>query len=261
MGKRDIEGKGESNKHVDTKNDGTGTGTGTGRGTAGIGSSGVKNTEPRTETAGTGTGRGTGTGTGAGGNETKRTAVEETDKSVVLKQSPPKKVAVTIPETGEKVEPAKKKRSRKTTKKEADPSDLIKFMTAVNACIPQNSNFGILKLTETEIENIAKPLANILEKQEVLGKIAEKSDSIALVTAVIGAYAPRAIFVAQTIKVKKEKEKHEISISKQNNGNRNVGQEAKISKISHRHDGANETTPANGSNGNELFDILPPTTL
>ena len=254
MGRRIKVGNGTTNTSIDEQHERTETGDTNER-------SDIKN--GKTGERGNGEGRGntstttTTTTTKSESRTEEGKQANELSKSIVLSQGNPKKVSLTLPDTGEKIEPTKKKRTRKNTKnKDADATDIIKFLNAINAIIPAQSAVGVLKLSEKEIENIAQPLANILDKNGIGEKIAEKSDGIALVTAVTMAYAPRAFFVFNTLQQKKKQEEFKNGIGKTTD---NAKQRGEIQKTSDSDAVTNENAVRVRTNGNELFDILPPT--
>lgn len=248
MGRRIKVGNGSTNTSTNEQEQQTGTG----------GTETVERGNTKNGTAGE-TGRAGGK-TGGSGTTGGTTTEEKRDTGIprpsVLEQGKPKKVSVTIPETGEKVEPAKKKRTRKSTKKEADATEIINFLNAINAIIPTQSAVGVLKLSEKEIENIAQPLANILDKNGIGEKIAEKSDGIALVTAITMAYAPRAFFVINTLQQKKKQEELKNAIT---TNSTETNETRKIQTPSDENARTDGNAVHGGTNGNGILDILPPT--
>ena len=249
MGRRIKVGNGSTNTSTNEQEQQTGTG-----GTETVERGATKNGS----TSGGENGNGNG-GNGSGGNEngngvTERERTSNIPKEVVLNQGKPKKVPVSV--DGETVEPSKKKRTRKTKSKEADPTEIIKFLSAVNAIIPQNTTLSVLKLSEKEIENIAQPLANILEKNGIGEKIAEKSDTLALASAITIAYAPRAYFVINTIKQQKENEKE---IKNYERISDNANKTTEIPTSSNENDGGNGNAVYDRTNGNSFSELLPPT--
>lgn len=119
-------------------------------------------------------------------------------------------VAVNVPEVAEK--PKKKKAATRTPKKkETVNSDMVSsFIVGVSqmaAAKPETAHWVIDK---KEADQISDPLCRIIEKNEHLKKVAENSDSIALVMACVMVVAPRAYISYQMAKEKKAKQKHKV---------------------------------------------------
>lgn len=174
-----------------------GTATGTERKTSGSSSTARKSTGSTART-GNGTG-GTVTGTGQSANKT----AKQTEKS-------PQVVAVNVPEVAEK--PKKKKAAARTPKKkETISSDMVSsFIVGVSQMAGAKPETKHWEISKAEADKISDPLCRIIEKNENLKKVAENSDSIALVMACVMVVAPRAYMSYQIMKQKKAQKKHNV---------------------------------------------------
>lgn len=173
----------------------------------------------RTESTGTGTGKASGSTSasrkerGSAGSGSTGTGTGTGTPSAENKQGEkvPQVVAVNIPE-----EKPKKKR---TVKKKTQPkkeetglsanmvSDLIVGCSQVVATKPENAHWSIDK---KEADQIAVPLVKVIEKNENLKKVAEHSDTVALVMACVMVFAPRAYISMNMAKEKKARKKHAV---------------------------------------------------
>ena len=168
------------------------TGTNTGTPSAGTSASRAK----------TGASAGTSGGTSSAG--TPSTENKQNEKI-------PQVVTVNVPEE----KPKKKRTVKKKTqpKKEesglssAMVSDLIVGCSQVVAAKPENAHWSIDK---KEADQIAVPLVKVIEKNENLKKVAEHSDTVALVMACVMVFAPRAYISMNMAKEKKARKKHAV---------------------------------------------------
>lgn len=190
--------------------------------TAGTTVSGSGSSTNTGTTAGTGTGTGTGTTTGARAT----TKGKQTEKSSEL---PP----IVVPQPEEKKKrgrPPKTTTSVKTKKNETslNVSQITALIVATSSMMASREGFEHWMITEKEAQQIAQPLSNIIENNESFKKIAEHSDSIALVTACIMIFAPRIVITIQKGKkkksVKKELKKIDNSGTSKTDNRRNDGQ-------------------------------------
>lgn len=175
---------------------GTAEGTGTERETGGSSS-----TSRKTGTTGSGS-RSGGNGTAAG------TATENKQGEKV-----PQVVAVNVPEEKpKKKKPAKKKPAPKKQNDNLSGdmiSDLIVGCSQAVAVIPDQQHWAINK---DEAKQIADPLVKVIEKNESLKKVAEQSDSIALVMACAMVFGPRAYISIMAAKEKRAAKKRAIAV-------------------------------------------------
>lgn len=179
---------------------GTAERTGTERETSG--SSGTS----RKETGSTG---GTGNGSGSTGSTGGKTENQQGQKV-------PQVVAVNVPE----------EKPKKTTKKKPAPkkqensfsgemiSDLIVGCSQAVAMIPDQQHWEINK---QEAKQIADPLVKVIEKNESLKKVAEQSDSIALVMACAMVFGPRAYISIMAAKEKRAAKKRAVAVKEVKN--------------------------------------------
>ena len=188
-----MEGKDRTEIKETGRTEGTGTERETSRGTS----------ASRKERGATGTGTGTGAGTGAG------TATENKQGEKV-----PEVVTVNVPEVSEK--PKKKRTVKKKApakKKEENTfsadmvADLISGCSQVVATKPENAHWNISK---QEASQIAEPLVKVIENNENLKKVAEHSDSIALVMACFMVLGPRAYISLNMHKEQKARKKRAV---------------------------------------------------
>ena len=140
-------------------------------------------------------------GTGAAGTAPETKSIEKS----------PKVVTVNVPEVVEK--PKKKKAATRSTRKKDTVSsemlsDFIVGVSSMAAAKPETSHWQIDK---KEADQISEPLCRIIEKNENLKKVAEQSDSIALVMACVMVIAPRAFMTYQIEKEKKAQKKNKVA--------------------------------------------------
>lgn len=175
----------------ETKNTGTTNNEGTG----------TDNTDNPTSK----TKRGKGTGTGKGKSDS------EILQSTLVEQDTPKEVSVSLLDS-ETVKTDKPKTKKKTTKKKAlsakDKNSQIKDIQALIEGV-----FSVVsikagehwRLSPEESKQIAEPVSNILERYDLLKKVSEISDPVALVVATTTIVAPRLIISQMDMKQKKAK--------------------------------------------------------
>ena len=150
---------------------------------------------------GTGTGNGSsGTGTGTGTGSSKTVKVKKTSKVSVLTDLP----EVNIPEPQEtKPKRTYTKRAKKEEENSFDSKQISAFIVAVSSMLASREGMSHWLITETEAEQISKPLSNIIAKSEKLKVVGEHADAFALVSACLMIFVPRLIITLQTNKVKK----------------------------------------------------------
>lgn len=162
----------------------------------------------RTETAaGSGTSAGSSTSrTSSAGTSTGTSA--GTNKENKQAEKSPQLVAVNVPEEKpKKKKPVKKKPAAKKQNENMSGdmiSDLIVGCSQAVAVIPDQAHWAINK---DEAKQIADPLVKVIEKNESLKKVAEQSDSIALVMACAMVFGPRAYISIMAAKEKRAAKK------------------------------------------------------
>ena len=200
-----------------------------------------------TKTTGTGNGTsGTGTGTSGTGNgtsgtgSTKTIKTEKSSKVSVLADLPD----VNIPE------PQQPKQKRKYTKKAKeedktsfDSKQISAFIVAVSSMVASREGMQHWLISESEAEQISKPLSNIIAKSEQLKVLGEHADAFALVTACLMIFAPRLIVTLQINKSKKGVKKAD--------GKHNDRKSTDSNKQVHRE---NAVTPSN--DGKTIFESI-----
>lgn len=175
----------------ETKNTGTNN-------TEGTGTDNTDNTTSKTK-------RGTGTGKGKGKSDIENIQVP------LVEQETPKEVTVSLLDS-EPVKTDKPKTKKKATKKKAlsakDKNSQIKDIQALIEGV-----FSVVsikagehwRLSPEESKQIAEPVSNILERYDLLKKVSEISDPVALVVAATTIIAPRFIISQMDAKQKKAK--------------------------------------------------------
>lgn len=161
-------------------------------------------------TAGNSTGAagavGTGGAAGAGGNSgpaagTGKTAeAEKKPADLVVLEAPPAK-------------PEPKKKPKKTRKAAAKKNDLVPaeqldaLLVTMSGIVAARPNCEHWAISQSEAHSITEPLCNILAKYEVVSKIGENADAIALATAAITVILPRAVMSYAMVKERKRIER------------------------------------------------------
>lgn len=116
-------------------------------------------------------------------------------------------------EEGKEVKP-KKVGGRK--KKNADPTLVEGVIRSLSSFFSSKPEFVFWQLSEKEINDLAQPIANLLEKSKAFEEITKHSDAIALTSASIMILAPRLFMTSQTLKSRKEKKHGDIKSTKIN---------------------------------------------
>ena len=119
-------------------------------------------------------------------------------------------VTVNVPEVTEK--PKKKKAATRTPKKKetVNPDMVSSFIVGVSQMAAAKPTTAHWVIDKKEADQISDPLCRIIEKNENLKKVAEQSDSIALVMACVMVVAPRAFISYQMAKEMKAQKKHKV---------------------------------------------------
>ena len=180
---------------------------GSGTKTGGSGASaGSANTGART---GTGAGARTGANTGTEEKEKKLPGVASV-KPDTEKPEPdlPEGLTPIVPTPPAAAKQRKPRKVNKAKKKEAGPdtAQLNSLIKSISGLVASRPGCGHWLLTDKEIESITTPLMGCLNDLEVLEKIGENSNQIALGMACISVFAPRIIV---TVQQKKEVKKVE----------------------------------------------------
>lgn len=108
-------------------------------------------------------------------------------------------------ENGGTVRPRK---VNKKNSKEIDRTYINSMVEGVTSAIASRPNCSHWKMSSEEIDSITKPLCGMLKDSDVMEKLNENADSIALVAACFTVFAPR---IATTVIIEKEKKKNEKS--------------------------------------------------
>lgn len=102
----------------------------------------------------------------------------------------------------------KKKRTPKKKKEEPQAFNAEQISTLIltaSGIVASRPDMGIWQLQQEEAMQLAQPIANMIEKSELLQKMGEHTDAVALMTAAMVIFTPRVIAQAA---VTKEKKKH-----------------------------------------------------
>ena len=117
-------------------------------------------------------------------------------------EKPTKKESVPVPET------PKKKQTRKPRKKKEEPvsfnaEQISSLILSTSTIIAARPDMAIWMLNEQESMQLATPIANMIQKSEALQKMGEYADAVALVTAALVIFGPRAYMYHDQQKKKK----------------------------------------------------------
>lgn len=152
---------------------------------------------------------------------------------------------IVIPESGEVVKPKRKAaKKKKKAKKEETPQGVpVEIVTAtlqgVSELVATIPNMGHWGLSESESKEIAKPLCNIISKNENLMKLADHSDGIALCMACATIFIPRAMISYTMIKENHKMKQHKVSEGEKKNDRKdgkssnNNGENGKVPTSTH----------------------------
>lgn len=149
-----------------------------------------------------------------------------------------------------------KKQKRKPRKKKEEPANfnadqISGLILSASAIVASRPDMAIWELQEAEAKQLATPIANMIAKSEKLQNMGEYADAIALVTASLVIFAPRAMVFAD--QQKKKKVERGVIVDKR--------KEAKSNGGNAKSDGGNEIrTPANGVEpSSSIFAAIPAT--
>lgn len=154
----------------------------------------------------------------------------------------------------EKYAQTKGKTTNKVVEK-TDSTQIKMLLNVINTIITSRENMQIFVLSEKEIESIAEPLSNIINKNENVQKLLEHSDEFNLSIACLTIFVPR-IIVYLSNKPRKEKNK-----SVGNNRNTTESAEEKSADQSGKNTNSNgrtntKTSENSTTHGGDLLDFL-----
>ena len=170
-------------------------------------------TDSRTATAGPGAGAGAGAeNRGSKGTSEEKfstmVTVEKTDEEKRLERNAKRRerYAKQKADNGQQVKPRKVK-AGKTNTESIDNTQIAAIISTVSTLVASRPNMAHWQLTPQEIESLATPLSQIMEKSAALAQLGEHSEAIALVTACFTIFVPR-IVISSSMKPKKENKKN-----------------------------------------------------
>lgn len=147
------------------------------------------------------------------------------------------------------------RKPRAAKKKEPDNSftadQITALIVALSSIFASRPGMEMFMITDTEAATIAKPLSNIIAKNENLAGLGEHADGIALVTACIVVMLPRFMLYMEAQKQKKLAASGGAKLvrtDKQNDGGQSRGNDRKSAGVSTQQ-------PANDADG--IFAVLP----
>lgn len=163
-----------------------------------------------------------GAGAGAGKAEAEK---KVSGLAVVTPESKPP-VAVPAPEEPKKKQQRKpRKKKEETTALNSDQiSALILSMSSIVASRP---DMQIWQLSQAEATQLATPISNMIAKSEKLQNMGEYADAIALVTASLVIFAPRAFAQTELNKQKKIQNAGGVKLVRQDEGRKVSGSDRK----------------------------------
>ena len=152
-------------------------------------------------------------------------------------------------------EPPKKKQQRKPRKAKKEETSfnseqISSLILSASAIVASRPDMSIWALRPEEAQQLATPIANMIQKSEALQKIGEYSDAVALVTASLVIFAPRAMVYHDQQKKKKEAQGVIKRVDKR-----------KSETGSNKPDARNEqrVTPAGAEPTSSIFNAIPAT--
>lgn len=206
---------------------------------------------------------------GTGGRRGKQTASEDVGaKDSGLPVLEPKATTIEVPAASEEKPKAKRGRpsGSKTAKKKkevapaaVDHTQLSTLLLTITNVAASRDGLDMFALTPTEAEQIAKPLSNILAKNDSVGKVAsEYADHIALLFAALTIIVPKVLLFLQKRKQEKERlqyEQYEYSPPDNQAGEIDTNPQQSDRENGHAAHGENANTQFNG----RLDEFLPVT--
>ena len=111
-------------------------------------------------------------------------------------------VTAAVPETPKKTQ---QRKPRKPKKEETsfNAEQISALILSTSAIVASRPDMAVWQLRPEEATQLATPIANMIQKSEALQKMGEYSDAIALVTASLVIFAPRAMVYHDQQKQKK----------------------------------------------------------
>ena len=197
------------------------------------------------QTRGGQSGTGTNTGKERAGTTNETVKISDVDK--------PNKVSITLP-SGEEVKPEqapKKKTSKKNKKKEVDCSAVKATIQAISNIVALRPQISYWQLRDEEIDSIAQPLANIIDKYGAMNKLNEVSDGVQLFLACTAIATPRIMYMMAV-----HKEAKKTNVKNHNKEVKTNDQETdQVQEPSGENPRPNATTSA--SDGEALSSLIP----
>lgn len=175
---------------------------------------------PGTPAPGTGTPAPAGTGTGPRAG----TQTEEKKPAGLSSVNP----AAPVPEAPKKQTKRKKSAPKKKTPDSFNADQISALIMSASAIVASRPGMEVFMLRPEEANQLATPLANMIEKSEKLQSLGEHADALSLVTASLVIFAPRVLVYSDQQKKKK---------LERNGGVQLVEQKGKSSGGSNRTDG------------------------
>lgn len=152
-------------------------------------------------------------------------------------------------------EPPKKKQQRKPRKPKKEETSfnseqISSLILSASAIVASRPEMAVWALRPEEANQLATPIANMIQKSEALQKMGEYSDAVALVTASLVIFAPRAMVYHDQQKKKKEAQGVIKRVDKR-----------KSETGSNKPDARNEqrTAPAGAESPASIFSAIPAT--
>lgn len=121
-----------------------------------------------------------------------------------------------------KPKPATKKRTRTGSKKNDAPfnaEQISTFILTMSGVLATSEGGKYFALSPAEAEQLAKPLANLIAKNDSLNGLGEHSDSIALLGACALIFIPRLIGYLSYVRAKNKDKTPKLMIKKEHNPN------------------------------------------
>lgn len=108
-----------------------------------------------------------------------------------------------MPEAPKKQTKRKKSAPKKKTPDSFNADQISSLIMSASAIIASRPGMGVFMLRPEEANQLATPIANMIEKSEKLQSLGEHADALALVTASLVIFAPRVLVYSDQKKKKK----------------------------------------------------------
>ena len=151
---------------------------------------------PGTPAPGTGTPAPAGTGAGP-------RAGTQTEEKKPAGLSAVNNPAAPVPETPKKQTKRKKSTPKKKTPDSFNADQISALIMSASAIVASRPGMEVFMLRPEEANQLATPLANMIEKSEKLQNLGEHADALSLVTASLVIFAPRVLVYSDQQKKKK----------------------------------------------------------